>query len=144
MEKEQSQLPFGVKDHKLEACMVSMEVDPSTHDINKKLVVSNGRELIASESDEILEPCEGIEFDFEEAARTFYSAYTRRIGFHTHISKYSRSRHDNSVESRRFVCSKEGFREVRVKKDVYGEHRQLQRAVTRVGCKAMIMVKKIR
>ncbi|KAH7692801.1 FHY3/FAR1 family protein [Dioscorea alata] len=84
--------------------MVPLEVDPSTHDINKKLVVSNGRELVASENEEILEPCEGMEFHSEEAARTFYSAY---------------------------VLAK-GCREVRVKKDVFGEHIQQQRAVTRV------------
>ncbi|KAM0945639.1 putative transcription factor FAR family [Dioscorea sansibarensis] len=143
MEKEQSQLLFGFKDHKLEACMSPMEVDPSNHEIKKKLVVSNGRELVASESDEILEPCEGMEFDSEAAARTFYSAYARHIGFCTRISKFSRSRRDNSVISRQFVCSKEGFRDVRVKKDALGKHRQQQRAVTRVGCKAMIMVKKL-
>ncbi|KAJ0964327.1 hypothetical protein J5N97_029449 [Dioscorea zingiberensis] len=143
MEKEPIQPCFGLKDHKVEACMTPMEVDPSTDDDNKKVVISNGRELVASESDEILEPCEGMEFDSEEAARTFYSTYARHMGFRTRISKYSRSRRDNSVISRCFVCSKEGFREVRVKKAELGEHRHQQRAVTRVGCKAMIMVKKL-
>lgn len=102
-------------------------------------------DLVASEGETTdLEPHEGMEFESEEAARVFYSAYARHAGFRIRISRYTRSRRDNSIISRLIVCSKEGFREARSDDGVFGERKQQrQRAITRVGCKAMLMVKKL-
>nr|CAB3493829.1 unnamed protein product [Digitaria exilis] len=100
-----------------------------------------------------VDPFEGMEFDDEEDAWTFYNVYAHRVGFSTRISVMHRSRRDGSVMSRQFVCAKEGFRTYRGKNEVAradvadvgdddsGRGRRT-RAVTRVGCKAMIRVKK--
>ncbi|KAF0923768.1 hypothetical protein E2562_006726 [Oryza meyeriana var. granulata] len=99
-----------------------------------------------------VDPFEGMEFDDEEDAWTFYNVYAHRVGFSTRISVMHRSRRDGSIMSRQFVCAKEGFRTYRGKNEVSplaaggsgedsGRGRRT-RAVTRVGCKAMIRVKK--
>ncbi|XP_006651650.1 protein FAR1-RELATED SEQUENCE 5-like isoform X2 [Oryza brachyantha] len=98
-----------------------------------------------------VDPFEGMEFDDEEDAWTFYNVYAHRVGFSTRISVMHRSRRDGSIMSRQFVCAKEGFRTYRGKNEVSpvaggsGEDSargRRTRAVTRVGCKAMIRVKK--
>lgn len=105
-------------------------------------VVDNyGRRALASlDNDENQEPYEGMEFESEEAAKKFYNSYARRVGFSIRVSIYCRSKRDRSIISRRFVCSKEGFRR---KKNATGESKTKRpRAITREGCKAMILVKK--
>ncbi|KAL6637541.1 hypothetical protein ACP70R_025113 [Stipagrostis hirtigluma subsp. patula] len=101
-----------------------------------------------------VDPFEGMEFDDEEDAWTFYNVYAHRVGFSTRISVMHRSRRDGSVMSRQFVCAKEGFRTYRGKNEVAradaaanaadedSARGRRTRAVTRVGCKAMIRVKK--
>lgn len=93
------------------------------------------------QGDTNLEPYEGMEFESEEAAKAFYNSYARRVGFSTRVSMSRRSRRDGAIIQRSFVCAKEGFRidkdkparsDVRVKRP---------RAETRVGCKAMLVVK---
>lgn len=83
-----------------------------------------------------LEPYEGMEFSSEEAARAFYYTYAKDMGFTVRISKCRRAR-DGSIVCRRFVCSKEGFY---VRK--YGRTKR-SRALTRVGCLARLIVKKL-
>ncbi|TVU47689.1 hypothetical protein EJB05_07296 [Eragrostis curvula] len=96
------------------------------------------------EVDSAEEPFEGMEFESEEAAKLFYVNYARLNGFRARISRYCRSRRDNSIISRQIVCSKEGFREVRTKKVMTDEGKTKRpRMITRVGCKAMIVVKKM-
>ncbi|KAM3314413.1 hypothetical protein ACQJBY_033323 [Aegilops geniculata] len=100
--------------------------------------------LHSTEEDPVEEPVEGMEFDSEEAAKLFYINYARLNGFRARISRYCRSRRDNSIISRQIVCSKEGFREVRAKKEITDEGKTKRpRMITRVGCKAMIVVKKM-
>ncbi|GMJ02809.1 FAR1-related sequence 5 [Hibiscus trionum] len=83
------------------------------------------------------EPFEGMGFDSEQSARVFYNSYARCIGFSTRVSVYQRSRRDGSIICRQIVCSREGFRRAA------GQNRsKRQRAVTRVGCRAQITVKK--
>ncbi|ONL96125.1 Far-red impaired responsive (FAR1) family protein [Zea mays] len=108
-------------------------------------LVTHNREvenLIVLEDDTELTPYEGMEFESEDAARDFYSTYARSAGFRIRISRYTRSRRDNSVISRRIVCSKEGFHETRACDGLHPEQKQQERAGTRVGCKAMILIKK--
>ncbi|KAM3229695.1 hypothetical protein ACQJBY_060494 [Aegilops geniculata] len=99
--------------------------------------------LIGHEDDTELTPCEGMEFESEDAARDFYSLYARDAGFRIRISRYTRSRRDNSIISRRIVCSKEGFHETRNCEGLHPDKKRQERTGTRVGCKAMIMIKKI-
>ncbi|XP_078436992.1 uncharacterized protein LOC144707644 [Wolffia australiana] len=82
------------------------------------------------------EPYQGLEFVSEEAARAFYYAYAKATGFTVRISKCRRAR-DGSIVCRRFVCSKEGFY---VRK--FGRTKR-SRALTRVGCLARLVVKKL-
>ncbi|KAK9948205.1 hypothetical protein M0R45_003792 [Rubus argutus] len=90
-----------------------------------------------------LEPYEGMIFESEEAAKAFYNSYARRIGFSTRVSMSRRSRRDGAIIQRSFVCAKEGFR--MDKHDKLGPDRdgrvKRPRAETRVGCKAMLVVK---
>lgn len=90
--------------------------------------------------DTILEPCQGMDFESEEAAKAFYNSYARRVGFSTRVSMSRRSRRDGAIIQRSFVCAKQGFR---VEKERNSLDRKVKRprAETRVGCKAMLVVK---
>lgn len=87
-----------------------------------------------------LEPCEGMEFESEEAAKGFYNSYARRVGFSTRVSSSRRSRKDGAIIQRSFVCAKEGFRNLNEKRSKDREIKR-PRTVTRVGCKASMSVK---
>lgn len=87
-----------------------------------------------------LEPYDGMEFESEEAAKSFYNSYARRIGFSTRVSSSRRSRRDGAIIQRSFVCAKEGFRNLNEKRTKDREIKR-PRVITRVGCKAMLSVK---
>ncbi|CAL0331648.1 unnamed protein product [Lupinus luteus] len=87
-----------------------------------------------------LEPYQGMEFESEEAAKAFYNSYARRVGFSTRVSMSRRSRRDGAIIQRSFVCAKEGFRAGKEKNSLDGRVKR-PRAETRVGCKAMLVVK---
>lgn len=53
------------------------------------------------------EPRLGLQFDSEDAAKSFYDAYARRVGFSTRVGQHSRAKPNGTVTSREFVCSKE-------------------------------------
>ncbi|WRX20735.1 FAR1 DNA binding domain - like 10 [Theobroma cacao] len=84
------------------------------------------------------EPYVGQEFESEAAAHAFYNAYATRVGFIIRVSKLSRSRRDGSAIGRALVCNKEGFRMPDKREKIVR-----QRAETRVGCRAMILVRKV-
>lgn len=84
------------------------------------------------------EPFVGQEFESETAAHAFYNAYATHVGFVIRVSKLSRSRRDGSAIGRALVCNKEGFRMPDKREKVVR-----QRAETRVGCRAMILVRKM-
>lgn len=109
----------------------------SQHDKNDKLTPSSSAvQLAAVDGDE---PFVGQEFESEAAAQAFYSAYGMRLGFITRIHYNTRSKRDGSVISRAIVCNKEGYR-----KPSRHEVKNLRaRAPTRVGCKAMLSVRKV-
>ncbi|KAL6510985.1 Protein FAR1-RELATED SEQUENCE 5 [Orobanche gracilis] len=92
------------------------------------------------EGDPDLEPYEGMEFESEEAAKAFYNSYARRVGFSTRVSSSRRSRKDGAIIQRSFVCAKEGFRNLNERRTKDREIKR-PRAVTRVGCKALLSVK---
>ncbi|XP_059650396.1 protein FAR1-RELATED SEQUENCE 7-like [Cornus florida] len=55
-----------------------------------------------------VEPCKGLEFNSANEAYKFYYVYAANTGFKIRIGQLFRSKHDGSITSRRFVCSKEG------------------------------------
>lgn len=92
----------------------------------------------------IIEPTLDMEFDSEDDARNFYNAYAKQTGFSIRVNSYYRSKKDNSIISREFCCSKEGFRRERRAKRGSGDgaKRRRARAITREGCKAVMTVRK--
>ncbi|GAB4830365.1 hypothetical protein Ancab_040685 [Ancistrocladus abbreviatus] len=98
----------------------------------------DAEELKASEENSEAEPYVGMEFESEDAAKVFYDAYATRLGFIMRVDAFRRSTRDGNVVWRRLVCNKEGFRKFR---PMQSENRK-PRAITREGCKAMIVVKK--
>ncbi|KAK6146121.1 hypothetical protein DH2020_019990 [Rehmannia glutinosa] len=54
------------------------------------------------------EPQKGLEFNSANEAYKFYYTYAANTGFRVRIGQLFRSKHDGSITSRRFVCSKEG------------------------------------
>ncbi|KAM5561955.1 protein FAR1-RELATED SEQUENCE 12-like [Rosa sericea] len=88
---------------------------------------------------EVDEPYVGQEFDTEVNAQAFYNVYGLRMGFNTRMNYLSRSKHDGTIIARTFVCSKEGYR----KPDRRDKKTLNPRAPTRVGCMAMLSIKKL-
>lgn len=85
------------------------------------------------------EPYVGQEFESEEAAHAFYSAYGMRVGFITRINYLSRSKLDGSIIGRTLVCNKEGYR-----KSYRCDKKNIKpRTPSRVGCKAMLSLRKL-
>lgn len=86
------------------------------------------------------EPRIGMDFESDEAAKEFYTAYATRLGFSVRMNKSRRSRKDDTVIMRRFVCTKEGFHSKRV---IYDDgKKKRKRATAREGCMAMMEVVK--
>ncbi|XP_004302184.1 PREDICTED: protein FAR1-RELATED SEQUENCE 12-like isoform 1 [Fragaria vesca subsp. vesca] len=88
---------------------------------------------------EVDEPYVGQEFGTEVDAQAFYNVYGLRMGFNTRMNYLSRSKHDGTIIARTFVCSKEGYR----KPDRRDKKTINPRAPTRVGCMAMLSIKKL-
>lgn len=109
-----------------------------TLDVSNHLAEADSLYSSHQQTSEISEPFVGMEFESEEAAKLFYMAYASRIGFSVRISKSRRSRNDESIIMRRFVCSKEGFH---MKKENFDDGKKKRRRATiREGCNAMIEV----
>ncbi|KAB1226601.1 Protein FAR1-RELATED SEQUENCE 3 [Morella rubra] len=69
-----------------------------------------GENSTAHEDDGVAEPYVGMEFDSENAAKTFYDEYARRIGFSSKVGQSSRSQSDGTIITRDFVCGREGLK----------------------------------
>ncbi|KAA8550535.1 hypothetical protein F0562_002219 [Nyssa sinensis] len=120
------------------ACYMAVDEHPCGDDDRERIESSNGKEFVVNEGNSDTEPYVGMEFESEEAAKVFYDAYATRLGFVMRVDAFRRSMRDGKVVWRRLVCNKEGFRKLRPRRS---ENRK-PRAVTREGCKAMIVVKK--
>ncbi|XP_059652865.1 protein FAR1-RELATED SEQUENCE 3-like [Cornus florida] len=68
------------------------------------------REILSQDDDGSAKPRVGMEFESEEAAKTFYDAYARRVGFSTHVGQYSRTTPDGPIVNWEFSCSREVFK----------------------------------
>ncbi|CAA7016681.1 unnamed protein product [Microthlaspi erraticum] len=113
--------------------MIEQDDDEKVDPDSIPLVVAD----MAEEEVQADEPYVGQEFESEAAAHGFYNAYATKVGFVIRVSKLSRSRHDGSPIGRQLVCNKEGYR-LPSKRDKVIR----QRAETRVGCRAMILIRK--
>lgn len=61
-------------------------------------------------------PYVGIEFSYQEVAYDFHNYYAKKKGFNIRMSNYYRSRKTNSIACRKFICSKEGEKDLKDKK----------------------------
>ncbi|CAI0422418.1 unnamed protein product, partial [Linum tenue] len=109
------------------------KLDPESPEIDE---LQDG--FAVSDADTSDEPYVGQEFDSEAAAHAFYNSYATRVGFIIRVSKLSRSRRDGSAIGRALVCNKEGFRMPDKREKIVR-----QRVETRVGCRAMILVRRV-
>lgn len=93
-------------------------------------------ELSSPEVDTNQEPYEDMLFESEEAAKTFYDVYARRIGFLTRVLSSRKSERDGSIISRGLGCR--GVSDNHKLRRVETEKRDKQRD----ACPAMILVKR--
>lgn len=68
------------------------------------------RNFINQDEDACAEPHVGMEFDSEDAAKTFYDEYARGVGFSTCVGQNSRSRSDGTATARDFLCGRDGLK----------------------------------
>lgn len=102
------------------------------------IVGDGGGSEIACEQRDVKEPCVGMEFDSEDAAKKFYDEYARRVGFKMRIDQCRRSEVDKRIISRRLSCNKEGY--YTKAKNQFGQIRK-QHTSSRQGCNAMMLVR---
>ncbi|WMV10929.1 hypothetical protein MTR67_004314 [Solanum verrucosum] len=78
----------------------------------------------------------GLEFDWDEHAYDYYNEYSSAIGFSIRKEYANKNKAQGYVNSRKFTCYKEGYRN-KIKQDmVVQKHRQ----ETRTGCLAHIII----
>ncbi|GKV43297.1 hypothetical protein SLEP1_g50608 [Rubroshorea leprosula] len=78
----------------------------------------------------------GTEFESDEHAYRFYSKYAMLLGFNVRKDWVNRSKIHGQVVSRKFTCSKEGYRR-KDKRDVSVKKHRME---TRTGCLAHMIV----
>ncbi|XVF50778.1 hypothetical protein PTKIN_Ptkin04bG0130800 [Pterospermum kingtungense] len=78
----------------------------------------------------------GIEFESDEHAYRFYSKYASLLGFSVRKDWVNRSKIHGQVVSRKFTCSKEGYR----RKDQRDVNVKKPRKETRTGCLAHMII----
>lgn len=78
----------------------------------------------------------GTEFESDEHAYRFYNKYARLVGFSVRKDWVNRSKVHGLVVSRKFTCSKEGYR----RKDKRDVNVKKHRKETRTGCLAHMII----
>ncbi|KAM7264999.1 hypothetical protein ACFE04_002682 [Oxalis oulophora] len=75
-------------------------------------VTENSTEVGVSSQDnnEALIPEIGMVFESDDAARSFYDTYARRVGFSTNVGSFTRSNPDGPIVTWEFLCSREVFK----------------------------------
>ncbi|XP_037486097.1 protein FAR1-RELATED SEQUENCE 5-like [Triticum dicoccoides] len=85
-------------------------------------------------------PALGMTFEGLEAVEAFYKSFAHRVGFGVRVGQQKVV--DNVVESKRYMCSSQGFRSEKGKRNVKAANKKRKREVTRCGCDAHIYVKR--
>ncbi|XP_021892550.1 protein FAR1-RELATED SEQUENCE 3 isoform X1 [Carica papaya] len=84
--------------------------DDGAAELNEGGETNNADNSLTREEDGIAEPHVGMEFDSEDAAKTFYDEYARRVGFSSKVGQSSHSKTNGTVITREFICSREGLK----------------------------------
>ncbi|KHG01543.1 far1-related sequence 3 -like protein [Gossypium arboreum] len=67
-------------------------------------------EVVSNQDDDGVaggKPCLGMEFESEDAGKTFYDGYARLLGFSTHVGQFTRATPDGPIVTWDFACSRE-------------------------------------
>ncbi|XP_022890310.1 protein FAR1-RELATED SEQUENCE 5-like [Olea europaea var. sylvestris] len=99
-----------------------------------KLLDVNSVQLSNSAEHELLKL--GAEFESDEEAYSFYTKYAELVGFSVRKDWVNRSKVHGRVMSRKFTCSRQGYR----KKDKRDANVKKHRKETRTGCLAHMVV----
>jgi len=132
-------LPTNTRPGENENLVLQVSVSPQEPSNIPMGIPSQPKDLVQNSiEDTKLEPFLGMEFESDEAAKTFYNNYACCLGFPFRVG---RSRRSKGVEEvlimKQFVCSKEGV----YRKKPSGEGtRKRERISMREGCKAMMEV----
>jgi len=102
----------------------------------QQTLLENDIEKIEIPSENNKEPCEGMLFESEEAARTFYDDYATRVGFITRVLSSRKSERDGMVISRGLGCR--GDSENHKNESIMIKKKNKSRD----NCRAMILVKR--
>ncbi|KAH1148394.1 hypothetical protein GYH30_043153 [Glycine max] len=68
------------------------------------------REVNNQNGDAYRKPQVGMLFESEDAAKSFYNAYARHVGFSTHVGQFNRAKPDGPIITWDFACSREVFK----------------------------------
>lgn len=140
VELEKDMMDYVALEDATEECCVIEDVE-----VPMVLDDTNKDDLSTCLAGGITEPTTDLEFVSEDDARNFYNSYAKQMGFSIRVNSYYRSKKDNSIISREFCCSKEGFRrDKRARKMDSSDDAKRRRArpITREGCKAMMTVRR--
>lgn len=126
--------------------MIGERIGDSSQDTAELVDVNTSAEIagngggsdVSCEQTSLEEPCVGMEFDSEDAAKKFYDEYARHAGFKMRIDQCRRSEVDRKIISRRLSCNKEGY--YTKAKNQFGQIRK-QHTSSRQGCNAMMLVR---
>ncbi|XP_019449353.1 PREDICTED: protein FAR1-RELATED SEQUENCE 3-like [Lupinus angustifolius] len=77
-------------------------------DQKQVMIVNLGERQVNNQDDNAyMKPQLGMLFESEDAAKTFYYAYARHVGFSIHVGQFSRTKPDGPIISWDFACSRE-------------------------------------
>ncbi|KAJ1267451.1 hypothetical protein BS78_07G056900 [Paspalum vaginatum] len=95
-------------------------------------------QYIAIESDAVVDPYIGMEFESLESAKTFYYSYASRVGFEARV-RQSRKSQDDSLKMLKLVCSRHRYHSGR---ENNGDDAKRVRALdpSRDGCDALFEI----
>ncbi|KAI6683853.1 hypothetical protein NL676_029766 [Syzygium grande] len=88
-------------------CVLDQLAKDHNHDLDTCIVSAKRIRPGANEGQVKLEPYVGLKFDSGNEAYQYYDTYAGNVGFRVHIGQLFPSKNDDSITSRRFVCSKE-------------------------------------
>ncbi|KAL5568727.1 hypothetical protein UlMin_025302 [Ulmus minor] len=104
----------------MDAEVVDVERENREHDFQENVELNNGHKQnvnesitgreVSQEENVNAKPHVGMEFDTDDAAKTFYDAYARCVGFTTHVGQFTRSKPDGPIVTWDFACSREVFK----------------------------------
>lgn len=76
----------------------------SKGDVEKIEIPAQGELNVCEANGKVQEPCEGMLFESDETARTFYNDYAGRVGFVTRVLSSRKSERDGTIISRGLGC----------------------------------------